>query len=77
MPLEREEQKHVTAAEGFLEFGLPLDADAELDRVDPSAGTCPKSWRCEEGYTALSRNGSFWRLWRSDCGTAPKNRIGQ
>jgi tetratricopeptide (TPR) repeat protein len=42
MPLEKEEQRHVTAAEGFLELGLPLDADAELDRVDPFCRHLPE-----------------------------------
>jgi tetratricopeptide (TPR) repeat protein len=41
MPLE-EEQRHVTAAQGFVELGMFLDADAELDRVDPICRQLPE-----------------------------------
>ena len=42
MPLEEEEQKHVTAAEGFLMLGMLTDADAELDRIDPFCRHLPE-----------------------------------
>ena len=35
MPLEPEGQKHLTAAQGYLELGMFLDANAELDEIDP------------------------------------------
>ena len=35
MPLEPDDQRHLTAAEGFLELGLPLDANEELERITP------------------------------------------
>jgi tetratricopeptide (TPR) repeat protein len=35
MPLSKEERQHLDAAQGFLELGMFLDADAELDRIDP------------------------------------------
>jgi hypothetical protein len=34
MPLETEDQRHLTAAEGFAELGMFLDADAELEEID-------------------------------------------
>ena len=42
MPLEEEEQRHVEAAQGFFELGMFLDADAELDRVDPYCRQLPE-----------------------------------
>lgn len=35
MPLEPEEQRHVTTARDYAELGMYLDADAELDQIDP------------------------------------------
>jgi hypothetical protein len=35
MPLEPEDQRHLTAAEGYADLGMYLDADAELDGIDP------------------------------------------
>ena len=34
MPLEPEDQTHVEAAEGYVELGMFMDADAELERID-------------------------------------------
>ena len=42
MPLEPEEQQHVTAAQGYVELGMYLDADAELDRIDPDVRHLPE-----------------------------------
>ncbi len=42
MPLEEEEQIHLHAAQGFLELGMFLDADAELDRIDPFCRHLPE-----------------------------------
>src|SRR5215204_6296142 len=42
MALEKEEQRHVTAAEGFLELGMFTDADAELDRIYPICRHLPE-----------------------------------
>ena len=42
MPLEREEQQHVTAAQGYVELGMFLDADAELDKVDADLRHLPE-----------------------------------
>jgi Tfp pilus assembly protein PilF len=35
MPLTPEDQRHLTAAEGYADLGMYLDADAELDGIDP------------------------------------------
>ena len=35
MPLEPNEQRHLTAAEGYLELGLFLDANEELESIAP------------------------------------------
>jgi Flp pilus assembly protein TadD len=35
-------ERHLAAASGFLELGLPLDADAELDEIDAGLRT---DWR--------------------------------
>lgn len=34
MPLEPDDQRHLTAAEGFAELGMYLDANAELEEID-------------------------------------------
>jgi hypothetical protein len=35
MPLAEEEQKHLTAAEGYLELGMFIEANDELELIDP------------------------------------------
>jgi hypothetical protein len=42
MPFEGEDQRHVTAAQDYVELGLLLDADAELDCVDPYVWHVPE-----------------------------------
>jgi hypothetical protein len=42
MPLEPDNQHHVTAAQGYLELGMPLEADAELDSVNPDVRHLPE-----------------------------------
>jgi hypothetical protein len=42
MPLEPEEQRHVTAAQGYAELAMYLDADAELDEIDPEVRHVPE-----------------------------------
>jgi Tfp pilus assembly protein PilF len=37
MPLLPDDQRHLTAAEGYAALGMYLDADAELDRIDAEA----------------------------------------
>lgn len=62
MRLGENEQKHLTAAEGYLALGMPLDADAELDRIDPFCRHLPEvlELRCQV-YRALEN----WELMRT------------
>ena len=34
MPLLPDDQRHLTAAEGYAELGMYLDANAELEEID-------------------------------------------
>jgi hypothetical protein len=46
MPLSPDDQKHLTAAEGFVELGMFLDGNAELEEIDPEVRHVLKSeWR--------------------------------
>jgi hypothetical protein len=62
MPLDASELQHLTAASGYLELGMPLDADAELDRVDPLCRHLPEvlELRCRV-YRRLKK----WELMRT------------
>ena len=42
MPLEREDQKHLLAAQGYVELGMFLEADAELEEIDPGVRHLPE-----------------------------------
>jgi len=42
MPLSTEDQKHLTAAQGFTELGMWLDANAELEEIDPEVRHFPE-----------------------------------
>lgn len=42
MPLEPEDQRHLTAAEGYMQLGMPLDANAELEDIDPDVRHVPE-----------------------------------
>ena len=35
MPLNPADLRHLTAAVGYLELGMPLDANEELENIDP------------------------------------------
>lgn len=35
MAFDPNDQRQLTATQGYLELGMPLDADAELDEIDP------------------------------------------
>lgn len=71
MPLEEEEQRHVDAAQGFVDLGMLVDADAELDRIDPFCRHLPEVLEVKvQIYSALKK----WELvqvvakslWESD-----------
>lgn len=42
MPLKLEDQRHLTAAEGYVELGMPLDANEELEQIDPDVRHVPE-----------------------------------
>jgi len=42
LPLEPSEQKHLTAAEGFLALGMYDDANAALEAIDPFCRRLPE-----------------------------------
>jgi tetratricopeptide (TPR) repeat protein len=42
MPFEPIDQKHLSAAEGFVELGMYLDAHAELDNIDSYCRATPE-----------------------------------
>jgi len=58
MPLEPQEQQYVTAAQGYAELGMFLDADAELEKVDPDVRHVPEVLAVRVQITARSRNGN-------------------
>ncbi len=62
MPLEPQDQRHVTVAEGYAELGMHEDADAELERVTPDARHLPEVLAVRvEIYRALKK----WELLRA------------
>ena len=42
MPLSTEDQKHLTATQGYVELGMWLDANAELEEIDPEVRHFPE-----------------------------------
>ncbi len=42
MPLEAEELRHLTAAEGYIELGMYLEANNELESIDPFSRQLPE-----------------------------------
>jgi tetratricopeptide (TPR) repeat protein len=62
MPLAEKEQQYLTAAQGYLDLGMPLDADAELDLIDPFCRHLPEVLELRvQGYLALEK----WELMRT------------
>jgi tetratricopeptide (TPR) repeat protein len=59
MPLEDEDQRHLTAAYGYMELGMPLEANAELERIDAYVRHVPEVLAVRvEIYRTLER----WEL---------------
>lgn len=42
MPLEEADQRHLTAADGYVDLGMRLDANAELEEIDPEVRHLPE-----------------------------------
>jgi predicted Zn-dependent protease len=43
MPLDEEQQCRLAAAEGFCELGMPIEAEGELQKLNPSAQQAPET----------------------------------
>ena len=42
MPLVENDLKHLTAAQGYVELGMFLDANAEVEEIDPEVRHVPE-----------------------------------
>ena len=59
MPFAEEDQKHLTAAEGYLELRMPLDANDEIESMDPDVRHLPEVLEVRVGiYRTLEK----WEL---------------
>jgi len=59
MPLSAENQKHLTAAQGYVERGMFLDANAELEEIDAEVRHVPEVLEVRVGiYQGLQQ----WEL---------------
>ena len=59
MPLESPDQKHWEAASGYVQLGMYLEADAELDEIDPFCRAVPEVLAARlEIYAGLNK----WEL---------------
>ena len=59
MPLETKDQRHLTAAQGYVELGMFLDANAELEEIDSGLRAAPEVLAVRLGiYTGLKK----WEL---------------
>lgn len=59
MPLEPENERLLLSAQGFLELGLPLDANEEIENIDPDVRHLPEVLAVRVGiYQALEK----WEL---------------
>ena len=62
MPLSAEDQKHLTAAHGYVELGMWLDANAELEEIAPEVRHVPEVLKVRvQIYRALKK----WELMRT------------
>ena len=61
MSLDPEEKRHLEAAQGFADLGMFLEADGELDKVDPHVRHLPEILRLRlEIYLKLATPHSSW-----------------
>ena len=62
MPLEPDDAQHLRAAEGYLTLGMHLDANAQLEEIDPEVRHVPEVLVVRmELYKAMER----WELMRT------------
>jgi tetratricopeptide (TPR) repeat protein len=58
MPLEPEDQQHLTAAHGYIELKMYLDANDELEKIDPDVRHLPEVLSARLGiYSGLEKWG--------------------
>src|SRR5262249_42059394 len=61
MPLEPENERHIVAAMGYCELNMWIDADAELDKIDPELRHLPEVL---EVRMEIYRGAEKWDLMR-------------
>jgi lipopolysaccharide biosynthesis regulator YciM len=59
MALEDDDLRHLMAAEGYLELGMPLEANEELERIEPDVRHVPEVL---EVRLAIYRTMKRWEL---------------
>jgi Tfp pilus assembly protein PilF len=70
MPLTPDDQRHLTAAEGFAELGMYLDANAELEEIDAEVRHVAEVLAVRlEIYRGLEK----WELMRTVAGRLAAN----
>jgi Tfp pilus assembly protein PilF len=70
MPLNPDDQRHLTAAEGFAELGMYLDANAELEEIDAEVRHVAEVLAVRlEIYRGLEK----WELMRTVAGRLAAN----
>jgi tetratricopeptide (TPR) repeat protein len=69
MPLEEEDQRHLIAAQGYTELGMHLDANEELEQIDPDVRHAPEVLAVRvKIYRALEK----WELMQTVASTLAK-----
>jgi hypothetical protein len=58
VPLEILDERHRRAALGYVELGMYLEADVELDKIDPLCRAAPEVLAVRVEIYAGYRNGS-------------------
>ena len=70
MSLAHEHRRHLLAAEGYVELGMPLEANAELERIDSDARHIPPVLVIRlQIYQALAN----WKLMQAVASELAKN----
>ena len=70
MPLEDEDLRHFMAAEGYLELGMPWEANEEIERIDPDVRQVPEALEVRlEIYRATAR----WEAMQTMAGSLARH----
>src|SRR5215211_3159726 len=65
MSLERQDQKHVQAAQGYTALGMYADATAELEQIDPFCRCLPEVLAVRFAIIRRQRSGNCFTRSRS------------